>query len=158
MSTIQYLPAYARPEAEAFKTTGHLSGDNVDRKPIPAGAVREAERQLTEQLDQLIQIDESPLDLARNEPGKVQIEEMGMQATAHFEGDLQNGEMTLEAHGPMETAAYANFTADAANIVQVLDLGNGEYATIGAHFDRKTPGNSFIELKNVPDDFNIFAG
>jgi hypothetical protein len=158
MSTIQNLPAWARTEAEAFRATGHLSGDKVERKPIPAEAAGEAERQLTEQLDQLIKSDESAIDLAKNQPGKVQIDQMGMQATVHFEGDLKAGEVSLEAHGPMETAAFAEFSEQAANLVQVLDLGEGNYATVGAHFDRQTPANSFIELKNVPEGFNVFGG
>lgn len=158
MSTIQNLPAWARTETDAFRATGHLAGDNVKHQAIPASAVAEAEKQLTEQLDQLVKMDESEIDLAKNQLGKVQIDQMGMQATAYFEGDMKTGEVALEAHGPIETAAFAEFSPQAANVVQVLDLGNGEYATVGAHFDRATPANSFIEMKNVPDGFNVFGG
>lgn len=159
MSVIQNLPAYARPEADTFRATGHLAGDNVKRQNIPASAVAEAEAQLTQQLDQLIQLDESEMDLAKNELGKVKIDQMGMTATAFFEGDTRTGELAMEAQaGAMDTAAFAEFSAQSANIVQVLDLGGGEYATVGAHFDRQTPANSYIEMKNVPDGFNVFGG
>ena len=158
MSVINNLPTWARTEAQGFKDTGHLSGDNVKRQPIPAGMQADAEAQLTGQLDQLIKSDESPLDEAKGQPGVVKVNQMGLDATATFAGDLQNGAISLEASGPITTAAYGEFNAQATSIVQVLEMGEGNYATVAARFDKQNPEASYVELKNVPEEFNIFGG
>lgn len=148
---LERLPQWARPEVDAFQSTGHLSGDNVVKRPIPASQVKEVESQLTSQLSQLISADETPLDAARNEPGTVKVSQMGLDATAWFVGDTATGAVALEAGGLMTTAAYAEFSPAAANIVQVLDMGGPEKATVAAHIDRQNPDASFLEMKNVPD-------
>lgn len=144
------VPGYARAEVDSFQSTGHLAGDNVVKRPIPADQVKEVESQLTSQLQQLIAADETPLDQARNEPGTVRISEMGLDATAWFIGDTATGAVALEAGGAMTTAAYAEFSPAAANLVQVLEMG-GEHATVAAHIDRQNPAASYLEMKNVPD-------
>jgi len=52
--------------------------------------------------------------------------------------------------------AYAEFSPAAANIVQILDMGGPEKATVAAHIDRQNPGASFLEMKNVPDGMLTF--
>lgn len=157
MSMINHLPNWARPQAEAFKASGHLPGENVKRQAIPPEAMGQVEQQMTAQLDQLIQADESPLDQALGTKGLVKVNEMGLEATANFTGNTREGELALEAGGAMSTAAYAEFSEQAATIVQVMDMG-GQYATVGAHLDRKDPSKSYIEMQNMPDEFNIFGG
>lgn len=143
MSVINSLPTWARTEAEAFRSTGHLSGDNVKQQPIPAEMQAQAEGQLTEQLDQLIKTDESALDQAKGQPGVVKVDQFGMTATANFEGTVKNGSVSLEAQvGPMATAAYLEADDQGTKIVQVLEMGEGNFGTVGAFFDRQNPGNS----------------
>ena len=159
MSVISKLPTWARTEAENFRSTGHLSGDKGVKQPIPAGMQDEVQSQLTGQLDQLIQTDESPLDEAKGQLGTVKVDQFGMKATAHFEGTTQNGSIVLEAEvGPMNTAAYCEGNENSTQIVQVLDMGDNNYGTVGAFFDKQNPANSYIEMKNVPTEFNIFGG
>jgi hypothetical protein len=157
MSVINHLPNWARPQAEAFKASGSLPGEGVKRQAIPPEALGQVEQQLTGELDQLIQADESPLDQAQGSVGLVKMNQMGMKATANFTGDTREGELAVEVAGPMVTAAYAEFSAQTATIVQVMDMG-GQYATVGAHLDRQDPSKSYVETQNLPDEFNIFAG
>lgn len=157
MNCIQHIPAWARPEVTAFRNTGHLDGEDVMHQPIPASQVDQVESQLTEQIDQLIAADESPMDQAQGEIGKVVIKEFGLEATANFCGNTAEGCVSLEATGMMDTVAYGEFSNDAADIVQLLDNGDGTYAAVGAHIDRQAPGNSYIEAKNLPEGFNIFG-
>jgi len=75
---IARLPEYARPAIDSYQATGHLEGENVLRQPIPLDKVPEVEAQLTGQLVQLMAADETPADLAPNQPGVVRISEMGL--------------------------------------------------------------------------------
>ena len=53
------LPTWARTEAENFRASGHLSGDNVVKQPVPAGMQGEVEGQLTDREQRFTQsIDE----------------------------------------------------------------------------------------------------
>lgn len=156
MSCINHVPSYARAQSTSFMNTGKLEGEGVQRMPIPKDQVAAVEKELTQQLDQLIAMDNVEGFDQNPEAGVVKMSQMGMEATAHFTGNTSEGCVALEATGPMNTAALGQFDAGNANVVQVLDLGNGEYATVGAHIDR-AGGESYIELHNVPDGFNIFG-
>lgn len=151
MSTIQHVPTWARPDVDNFKATGRLQGQDVKHIPIPPEQVDAVELKLTQQIGQLIQADETPFDQAKGEPGKVKVEQMGLSATAHFEGDTKVGSVAMEASGPINTAAYGEFSAASANLVQIVQLDEGNFATVGAHIDRQNPAESYVELKNVPD-------
>ncbi len=155
MNCITNLPSYAQSQAQAFKNTGKLEGDDVKHIPIPAEQVDQVELQLTQELAALIAADNTEMD-QNPEVGKVTISQMGMTANASFEGDTEVGCMAMDVTGPMNTAAHAEFTDNAAQIVQVLDLGGGEYASVGAHLDR-AGGESYIEAHNVPDGFNLLG-
>lgn len=159
MSTIQNVPSWARPDIDAFRANGHLPGEGVKRQAISAvQQASEVERQVTTQIDQLIAADESEIDLAKDQPGKVQIDQMGLQIKADFEGNSQVGEMSLESHGPIESAALGTFTEAAADLVQVLKSEDGKNGVVAVHIDRNNPANSFIETRDVPDGFNLFGG
>jgi len=160
MSVINSLPTWARAEAQAFRDTGHLSGDNVKKQPVPPGVQDQVEGQFTQQMDALVKCDETQLDQAKGQPGFVKTDALGMEATAHFEGDLtKNGSATIEADlGPMKTAAFIQVDEQATTLVQVLDFGQDNVGTFAARFDKQNPTESYFEVKNVPDEFNIFAG
>ncbi len=154
---IAQIPEYARPAVDAFQATGHLEGDNVIRQPIPPEKVPEVESQLTTQMQQMMAADETPADLAPNQPGVVKISEMGlMEATAWFLGDTRQGAVALDASGLLTTAAYAEFSQTAANLVQVVDTGNEKKATVAAHIDRQNTAASYLELKDVPEGLLSF--
>lgn len=156
MSVISNLPNWASNQAESFRSNGKLSGAGVNRQSIPPEALGQVEQQLVGEMDKLIQADDSPLDQFPNQKGLVKIDMGGLVATVNYTGDTKIGEMAMDASGAMTTAAYAEFTAEKATIVQVMDMG-GQFATIGAHLDRKEPAKSYIETHNMPDGFNLFG-
>lgn len=156
MSCINHVPAYAKAQATSFMNTGSIKGEGVQTIPVPQDQVAQVEEQLTSQLDQLIAMDNVNGIDTNPEVGVVSINQQGVNATAHFQGNTDEGCVSLEATGMMDTAALGQFSAESANVVQVLDLGNGEYATVGAHIDR-AGGKSYIQMHNVPDGFNIFG-
>lgn len=160
MSVINSLPTWAKADAQAFRETGHLPGEGVKKQPVPPGVQDQVEGQFTQQMDALVKCDESQFDQAKGQPGFVKTDALGMEATTHFEGDLtKNGSATMEADlGPMKTAAYVEVDEKAMTVVQVLEFSEGNVGTFAARFDKNDPNASYFEVKNVPDEFNIFAG
>lgn len=158
MSTIRNIPTWAQSPAEEFRTQGRLSGPNVNRQSIPTEALDEFQSQLFGQIDQIIAMDESPMDLARPEPNKVRIEEPGIQITAHYTGNRDLGEIALESQGELNSGAFGEFTAEKATLVQTMKVAEGQYGTIAAFVDRSEPARSFIETRDLPEGFNFFGG
>ena len=157
MSCINNVPSWARPAVDAFKSTGHLSGDGVQHQAIPANQVPQVESQLTQRLDQLIAADESPIDQAKNQPGKVTVEQAGIKVNDNFEGNTQKGCLELNASGQITTAAFGEFSDKAAVLVQAPDNGDGTQAAVGVHIDRSASGNSYVEMQGMPTNGFMFA-
>ena len=156
MSTIQHLPTWARTQAEDFRSHGKLSGAGVQQQQVPAEAVQQMESQLFSQIDQLISLDGTPLDLAPEVPGKVGFKEGGMDVTTHFEGDTKVGNFALESQGEMVTAAFGECSAEKAILIQTMEFSPGQYGTIAAFIDRAEPAKSYVQMKDIPPGMGLF--
>jgi len=156
MSTIAHLPSWARTPAEDFRVQGKLSGPGVQHQQVPAEAVEQMEGQLFSQIDQLISLDGTPLDLAPEVPGKVGFKEGGLDVTTHFEGDTKVGNFALESQGDMVTAAFGECSQEKAILVQTMEFAPGQYGTIAAFIDRVEPSKSYVQMKDVPAGMGIF--
>lgn len=107
-----HIPSFAQPHWQAYQTTGKLSGAS-DRLELSRQAAQEALTSLEDQFRHWQSLDETEADLMKGQPGAVRVVS-GILSTdyqqAVFEGDTQQGQITVLNHSPNSHSGFVTLS------------------------------------------------